>query len=746
MRVLLMLRGAPGCGKTTWIEKHGLTKYALSADDIRLLCASPRMTVDGRMEMDCTHDTIVWNTLFKILETRMQAGEFTVIDATNSKTTEMNRYKSLCDSYKYRMYCVDMTSIPINEVKRRNMSRPEVKRVPEEAIEKMYSRFATQKIPSGVTVITPDELEKIWMRKIDLSEYKSIHVVGDIHGCNTALQEYLGKIGGVHEDDGNFYIFCGDYIDRGLENAEVVRYLCGIKDFKNVLLLEGNHERWLWIWGSDGICPSKEFEFHTKPELEDACIDKKEARKLHRKIGQCAWFDYNGREYFISHGGIAMLPPILTTLATEQLIKGVGSYNDFEAVEAAWDSMTGSTCFQIHGHRNTKGLPIHSSDRNYNLEGRVEFGGCLRAIQLMPDGTVNEFEIENKVFKLPEETVVARESENKELKSVGDTILELRRNKYVTEKRFGNISSFNFTKSAFYDGVWDNITTKARGLYFNIPQEKVVCRGYEKFFNINERPETKFDMLQYKLQFPVTAYVKENGFLGMVSYNSEDGALFATTKSNPEGDAAVWLRQNLETLYKDKLDDIKEFVKENNVTMLFECVDMAHDPHIIKYPENRLYLLDIVYNDMKFRKYSYNELCEVAERLGLRVKERAYVIENWQDFYDWYYTVTDEDYLFHNRHIEGFVIEDASGYMVKLKLAYYNFWKFMRGISQETIRKGYIDRTSALATPLANHFYGWIKTFHADGNIAPSNDICTLRDMFYKSENGALFAETGIYY
>ena len=76
----------------------------------------------------------------------------------------------------------------------------------------------------------------------------------------------------------------------------------------------------------------------------------------------------------------------------------------------------------------------------------------------------------------------------------------------------------------------------------------------------------------------------------------------------------------------------------------------------------------------------------------------------------------------------------------------YEIWKFMRGIAQETIRKGYIDRTSALATPLANHFYGWIKTFHADGNIAPGNDICTLRDMFYRSESGVPFAETGIYY
>ena len=47
MRILLLLRGAPGCGKSTWIEKNGLKPYALSADNIRLLCQSPIMQVDG---------------------------------------------------------------------------------------------------------------------------------------------------------------------------------------------------------------------------------------------------------------------------------------------------------------------------------------------------------------------------------------------------------------------------------------------------------------------------------------------------------------------------------------------------------------------------------------------------------------------------------------------------------------------------------------------------------------------------
>lgn len=154
MRVLLLLRGSAGCGKSTWIEQNGLKPYTLCADDIRLLCSSPVLNVSGKEEISQANDTVVWSTLFRLLEIRMQNGEFTVIDATNSKTAEMNRYKELCDSYKYRIFCVDFTSIPIEVTKERNRNRlPEMKRVPESAIDKMYSRFQTQKIPSGITVI-----------------------------------------------------------------------------------------------------------------------------------------------------------------------------------------------------------------------------------------------------------------------------------------------------------------------------------------------------------------------------------------------------------------------------------------------------------------------------------------------------------------------------------------------------------------------------------------------------------------
>lgn len=736
MRVLLLLRGCAGVGKTTWIEKNGLTKYALSADEIRMMCSSPCLNIDGREEINPDNDADVWATLMKLLEIRMRNGEFTVIDATNSKTSEMNKYKQLCDEYKYRIYCVDFTDVPMEEVKKRNLMRPEYKQVPEKAIEKMYARFASQKIPSGITVIRPDELDKVWLKQIDLSGYKKIHHIGDIHGCYTALKEYFDKNGGMHDDE--FYIFTGDYIDRGIENVEVINFLLKIYNQPNVLLLEGNHERWIWLYANDGVSKSREFEMITRTQLENAHIDKKELRKFYRKIGQCAYYRYGNNVYLVTHAGLSALPKNLTLVATSQMIKGVGGYNDFEAVDESFVKNTPDNCYQIHGHRNTKMLPVHANDRVFNLEGRVEFGGHLRCVQIAQDGTENIIEIKNDVFR---EIETEKSSEEKKAeRTLFEHVSDLRANKYVNEKKFGNISSFNFTKAAFHDRVWDEQTTKARGLFINIPKQKVVARSYDKFFNINERPETKLDMLQYKLEFPVQAYVKENGFLALVSYNEEDDCLFITSKSDPTSEFSGWFRRMFFSSFtKDTLDRIKNYIRENNVTFVFECVDTANDPHIIKYPESDFFLLDIVYNDINFRKYDFNELCKVADCFGMRHKELAYTLESWQDFFDWYYKVTDEDYMYNDRHIEGFVVVGANNYMVKVKLAYYNFWKFMRAVSQEVIRIGYAGKKSlsGMTDKLSNDYYGWLKSLRLEK--APEEipkDIISLRDMFYESYAG----------
>lgn len=726
MRVLLLLRGSAGVGKSTYIKEHDLEQYALSADNIRLMCQSPVLQTDGSVAISQTNEKLVWNLMFQMLEARMQRGEFVVIDATNSKTQDINRYKDMAKTYRYRMYCVDMTGVPIDECKWRNKLRPPYKQVPDEVIEKMYSRFETQQVPTGVTVIQPDELDTIWYKPANFDRYNRIHHIGDIHGCNTVLQEYLKD--GMHDDE--LYIFCGDYIDRGIENVEVIKFLFNIMDKPNVILLEGNHERWLWYWAHGGTSQSKEFENVTRRQLEaGGGLDTKVARMLYRKLNQCVYYRFGEKTVLVTHGGLSLIPDNLTKVASEQMIRGVGRYGDYLDVAATFDQTMPENTYQIFGHRNTEDSPIAMSDRCFNLEGAIEQGGCLRAVVLDADG-FHPVMIQNTVFRQREE--VAPVGYTAEEKSVMDVVDKLRQNRYIYEKQLGNISSFNFTRDAFYDKKWNEQTTKARGLFIDTANGIVVARSYPKFFNVNERPETRFGMLQYKLKFPVTVYVKENGFLGMVSYNPETDDFFIASKSTTEGDFAGWLRDMFFKNVKNP-DKLKDYLKRKNVTLVFECVDMANDPHIIKYDTSHLFLLDVVKNQLDFEKLPYTQVVELGNEYGFEVKTRAVQLQNWHEFRDWYNDVLAEDYQFNGRIIEGFVVEDSVGFMVKIKLDYYKLWKHMRGVAQSVFRSGYYRRMGSLLAPLQNQFYGFCQEI-AKQEDHPTN-IIELRDIFMSQYN-----------
>ena len=52
-------------------------------------------------------------------------------------------------------------------------------------------------------------------------------------------------------------------------------------------------------------------------------------------------------------------------------------------------------------------------------------------------------------------------------------------------KELGNdIVSLNFTRNAFQDGIWNDETIKARGLFINKVDGDIVARSYNKFFSV----------------------------------------------------------------------------------------------------------------------------------------------------------------------------------------------------------------------------------------------------------------------
>jgi predicted kinase len=384
MRKLFFLRGLPGAGKSTWLKKMKLEDYTLSIDRFKMLIQSPILTEQGDFQIAHNHGRKeALRLLCEVLEKRMANGDLVIIDGTYLRVSDILFCKSLADNYRYQISVINFPSIPLEIVKERNRQREGYRQLPEEVIEEYYQRFQKERLPDYIPVIDYKEAEKVlYLSPEDFSHYRKIHHIGDIHGWFQVLIQYFQK--GLREDE--LYIFTGDYIDRGIQNAEVLKFLFSIMDKPNVILLEGNHERHLWDWANNKTSNSMVFEHETKVELEKKGISRKEARRFCKKLKEFVYYQYGEKEILVTHGGLPVIPSNLLFVSSEQLIKGVGNYKTpiddiFNQNQKQYPNR-----YQIHGHRNYGLLPISSNTQSFNLEGGVDIGGHLRIVTLDKNG------------------------------------------------------------------------------------------------------------------------------------------------------------------------------------------------------------------------------------------------------------------------------------------------------------------------------------------------------------------------
>jgi tRNA splicing ligase len=183
---------------------------------------------------------------------------------------------------------------------------------------------------------------------------------------------------------------------------------------------------------------------------------------------------------------------------------------------------------------------------------------------------------------------------------------------------------------------------------------------------------------------------------------------------------------------KDKINEMNFHCNKNNCTMVFEVIDTQNDPHIIEYEGDRVVLLDIIKNNITFSKLPYNQLVDIANTIGLIVKEKAIKLFTSKEFEKFYNSILNEEQDEY-KEIEGFVFEDDKGFMFKLKTPYYNFWKFMRGVANGVSKNGCYKKESFLTDEYSQSFYTWLQSQYKKGIIYDSNEIIKIRNEFFET-------------
>lgn len=598
MRKLFLMLGAPASGKDHWLAQHHLTEYAITPDVLRTQFTTPSYYVDSqsniRRSIQNSSEQDVWQAVRTAVYDHLKRGSFAIVNATNLFKGAFQNYNKDRINYHYHVYVIDTMAHwfrefnynhqkVVDQLVHNDQQRDPIKQVGRGIIEKYVTRYEQRlnrqnqlQLPNDVHYI--DATDEATIQKLlnwqttDMSKFKRIKVIGDVHGDFDALQ----KVFADHQK-GDAYVFVGDYLDRGTKSPEVFKFVTQTLGGDNLFFIKGNHETGWEKWQvKDEL--SGQFSYDSLPKLR-AIYDDTTLKKLIRKFAK-NWldyvkFDFNGQTFYVSHAGIE---PFMTRLPGETLddslfVEGIGPQHNPYArdIDQVWHTEMPKSQINIHGHRNNFYHAINDFTNSFNLTEDGQFRWLVIDRQGIHPHSIARINTESFVQELVNEP-------------------------HVHQRPLTNgIVANNFDRAAFRNNIWNSLTTKARGLFTR--QDEIIGRGFNKFFQIGQTPDAKLETLQ----LPVTVELKWNGFLAVTFWDTQTNQLRVYSKGG--GDKMSALAQDIlaQTGWIDFLT--KNYYQADpanqHTTILFEAIDPERDPHIVLYDHIDAKPLAIINNNQQ---------------------------------------------------------------------------------------------------------------------------------------------------
>ncbi|KAI0432490.1 RNA ligase-domain-containing protein [Xylaria sp. FL1042] len=259
--------------------------------------------------------------------------------------------------------------------------------------------------------------------------------------------------------------------------------------------------------------------------------------------------------------------------------------------------------------------------------------------------------------------------------------------KKTTFKIAGSPDNISVDSWRFQD--WDykkpNLPTYARGLFTTRNRRndhEIAVRGYDKFFNVDEVSDTKWDNIRRKTCGPYELTLKENGCIIFIS-GLEDETLLVCSKhsTGDRSDVEVshasagerWVDKQLATIGKTREEFARE-LRRRNITAVAELCDDDFEEHILAYGPDKagLYLHGININIPEFMTYPSGLVQQFADEWGFRKVGLTSFgdVDTVKNFLE----QVAESGAHEGRDVEGFVIrcKASSG----VEQTQYNDWFF----------------------------------------------------------------------
>lgn len=526
-----------------------------------------------------------------------------------------------------------------------------------------YSKFFQQ--PSKDEYDELKEIKVPYYAQIqDLTHLKGrIAVFGDLHGV---WDEFISLVIKIQPD----HIVCvGDLNDRGPDTLKLLEFF---RTDPNAYTVTGNHENKLvrWLRGNK-VTPSHGLQ---------VTIDLMKDWSTEQKLELAKWIDMLPQiiklpdNRIVVHAGLNPHRPLEKQHFDSALYLRQHNPEKPDFANSKEFPMWYEYESDLFKHNHILfGHQVHLNETEvakniFALDGGAVYGGELRAYV---------YETDSPMFSIKKEKT--KQYYDAEEKGAGNLWIShfIEKDKLVEEgflskSEYENLVLYNYTEKCTFDKNWTKATKSSRGTIYNKASGEIVARAFDKFFNVDEMPETYVQNLPLGLSF--TVLEKVDGSLG-ISYKHK-GQWRMATRGSFYSDQSKYATEHL--IPKYNFDCVPD-----DATPLFEII-YPENRIIVNYGDTRELVLLSVLDKETGKDWSYDKIQELGKKLGCRVAERfSYTLEEMfklQKEIDW--------------QTEGWVILFENGLRVKIKgTDYLKIAKFKSHLTPLTIWEGKVDGT-----------------------------------------------------
>ncbi len=180
----------------------------------------------------------------------------------------------------------------------------------------------------------------------------------------------------------------------------------------------------------------------------------------------------------------------------------------------------------------------------------------------------------------------------------------------IKSERFPDVVMLHYMDKCHYDNKWNDFSKMSRGLILDMLNKKVLHWGFSKFFNINQRSETNYNILKNKGPFEVSE--KIDGSMILVMQDPNTGKFHCLTKGSMDSEHGLYAT----SIIPESVQDQKLLEK---YSLIFELVSKQFQI-VINYTrkgyKEGLYLIG-AREKATSRLLPYAEVTQLAKDLGL---------------------------------------------------------------------------------------------------------------------------------